>query len=79
MRPHNRILDVIQFNDELAMLRYRLAVHEPIALRTVIIESRDASSVGGCVDASSVRGEGGEGATVRGSAGDHQSRAVYGA
>ena len=34
------IIDVFPINDELEMMRYRLALHEPIALRTLIIESR---------------------------------------
>ena len=38
--PHRiRILDVFQLNDEVAMMRYRLALHSRIAIRTVIVES----------------------------------------
>lgn len=42
MFPENRILDVFQLNDEIDLMRYRLAVHAPITLRTVIIENRRA-------------------------------------
>lgn len=39
-RLENMILDVFMVNDEIAMMRYRLKLHAPIALRTLVVESR---------------------------------------
>ena len=36
----NRMLDVFMLNDEVDLMRYRLAVHAPVAFRTLIFESR---------------------------------------
>lgn len=38
LRSENRLLDVFLLNDEVEMMRYRLALHAPITLRTLIIE-----------------------------------------